>query len=193
MACKRVVNVGGQKIGGKNPVVIKGMLKSALNNKKKALNEAKRLQNEGCQILRVAVEKQQDTAIIRYLKSRIKVPLETDIHFDYNLALASIEEGADSVRLNPMNIYKLSQVKEVARYAKDKDVPIRIGINSGGFKKKMPDKKLAETMTEKVLSYIKIIRNEGFDKIMVSAKTNSVNSTVLANRMLHNKVDFPIH
>lgn len=193
MRRKKVIKVGKVTIGGASPVVIKGMIKSCLDDERKVIKEAKDLEREGCQIIRVAVEKEKDAKIIDILRSRINIPLEADIHFDYRLALLSIERGVDSLRLNPLNIQKRTYVKEVARYALENRVPIRIGVNSGGFKKKMTDNALARGMVSKILSYVKIMEEQGLRKIMVSAKANSPAVTLLANRLLYEKLDYPIH
>ena len=173
-------------------MVIKGMIKSSLDNKQAFLREALALEKEGCQIIRLAVEKERNLKVIDILKRNVSVPIEADVHFDYRLALLSIERGADTVRLNPLNINKISRVREVVRAAIKNKVPLRVAVNSGGIRKKMPDNKLALALAGKVISYVKIIEKEGFGQIVVSAKTNCVKSTILANSILYDKLDYPI-
>jgi len=193
MRRKKIIKVGKVKMGGANPVAIKGMIKSCLDDESKVVKEAKDLEREGCQIIRVAIEKEKDAKIIGILRGIINIPLEADIHFDHRLALLSIERGVDCLRLNPLNIRRIAYVKEVARCALENRVPIRIGVNSGGFKKKTTDNALARALAGKVFSYVRIMEEQGFRKIMVSAKANSPAATILANRLLYEKLYYPIH
>ncbi|MBN2120662.1 MAG: (E)-4-hydroxy-3-methylbut-2-enyl-diphosphate synthase [Candidatus Omnitrophica bacterium] len=190
---KSVVRVGSLKIGANNPVVVKGMIKSSFDDRAGLIKEAKALEKEGCQILRIAIEKKQDAQIIDILKSRINIPVEADIHFDYRLAILSLEKGVDCLRLNPLNINKLKQIRQVVALAKDKDIPIRVGVNSGGFKGKRSEDLLVSSMAKEIFSYIKIMENLKFKKIMVSAKAPSARVTLKVNQLLYKKLDYPIH
>ncbi|MCK9616084.1 MAG: flavodoxin-dependent (E)-4-hydroxy-3-methylbut-2-enyl-diphosphate synthase, partial [Candidatus Omnitrophica bacterium] len=131
----RTVTLGSLKIGSKYPVRIKGMLKTSYQNMEGLIAEAKLLEKEGAEALRIAVREEADAKIAKVLKKEIKIPIVADIHFHYKIALVAIENGFDGIRLNPLNIYKLAEVKAVAKEAKICKIPIRVGINSGGFKK----------------------------------------------------------
>jgi (E)-4-hydroxy-3-methylbut-2-enyl-diphosphate synthase len=189
----KVIKVGRIKIGGGNPLVIKGMIKSPLNNKAKVIKEAKGLEQEGCQIVRLAVEKEADADILSALKRELTVPIEADIHFNHRLALLSLKKGADCIRLNPLNIERSAHLREVVKAAKARGIPIRVGVNSGGFRGKSSDKALASAMAKKVLSYVRIIERFKFRKIMLSAKANSPKATILVNQMLKQKSSYPLH
>ncbi|MCD6540098.1 MAG: (E)-4-hydroxy-3-methylbut-2-enyl-diphosphate synthase [Candidatus Omnitrophica bacterium] len=190
---KKVIRVGNLKLGGKNPIVIKGMIKSSLEDNKNFLKEVKLLKQEGCQILRVAIEKEGDLKVIDWLRNLIDVPLEADIHFNYRLALSALEKGVDCLRLNPLNIYRKPQLTKIAKLAKEKSTPVRVGVNSGGFKKKMGSRELAQAMVKKIFSYVEFLESLDFRKIMVSAKADSCLATILANQILYKKLPYPIH
>ena len=188
------VAIGALKVGGSNPVRIKGMLKSSLKDKAGIIREAKRLEEEGAEAVRVAVEKITDAKIAKLLKKNISIPIAADVHFDYHIALASIEAGFDQVRLNPLNIYKKREVKEVVRELKKAHVSLRVGINSGGFRKDFTNaSSLAKEMVKAVARYINIIEKEGFFDIMVSLKTSNINSTFTANEEFRKHFDYPLH
>ncbi len=190
----REVFIGSLGVGGNNPVRIKGMIKSPLNDFGRVLREVKALLNAGAEAIRVAVKKKNDVRFVRRLKEKVNLPFVADIHFDYHLALAVIDAGIDSVRLNPMNIFKVNQVREVVRASKKSDISIRIGVNSGGFKKTFRSPlHLAEEMVEVVSNYIKIFEKEDFFSIMVSLKTSDVASTILANRIFSSRFSYPLH
>ncbi len=190
---KRVVQVGGIKVGGDNPVVVKGMLKSSLNDPERVIGEASRLEKEGCEIIRVAFERKSHSGVVKRIKKTVSVPLEADVHFDYRLALSALDLGIDALRLNPMNIYKKKEIREVVRAALINKVPIRVGINSGGFRKRVSDKQLSDLMLNKISGYVRFMEKEGFKNIMLSAKTHSLSSTVLVNRSLYRKFPYPLH
>lgn len=190
----RTVKLGNLKIGSKYPVRIKGMLKTPYLDMDNLVKEAKLLEREGVEALRVAVKDSDDTKIAGVLKKAISIPIVADVHFHYRTALASIENGFDGIRLNPMNIFKKNEVKEVARLARRYKIPIRIGINSGGFKKDFSSPlALAKMMVSKVRSYLKILENESFFDIMVSLKGSDAQSTAIANELFSKEFDYPLH
>ena len=191
---KKVVKLGKLKIGGKNPVVIKGMIKTSLEKRSAVIKEAKVLEAEGAQAIRIAVKNPKDAGIIRNLKKHTKVPFVADIHFQHKLALRAIDEGFDGIRLNPLNITKAEYIKEVARAAKCAKIPIRVGINSGGFKKKFPNiNAQAKAMVSETAKFVRVLEKSGFSDIMVSLKAADVATTVLANRLFSKKFDYPLH
>ncbi len=190
---RRIVKIGNIKLGGNFPIVVKGMIKSPLEEERKVLREAQKLKEEGAQILRIAIEKESDLKLIEVLKKSTELPLEADIHFNYNLALLALEKNIDCLRLNPSNIYKRPQVRKIAKKAKENSIPIRVGVNSGGFRKRMSKDELASAMVRRVFSYISLLEEEDFKNILVSAKADSCLSTILANQILYKKLPYPIN
>ncbi|MFA5271167.1 MAG: flavodoxin-dependent (E)-4-hydroxy-3-methylbut-2-enyl-diphosphate synthase, partial [Candidatus Omnitrophota bacterium] len=190
----RTVKLGNLKIGSKHPVRIKGMLKSPYSDIGALVKEAKLLEKEGAEALRMAIKEERDTRLVAILKKEIKIPLVADIHFYYRFALSAIDNGFDGIRLNPLNIYNKREVAFVARAAKEREIPIRVGINSGGFKKSFsgPDK-LAKEMVSCVRSYLKILEKENFFDIMVSLKGSDAQSTMIANELFAKEFDYPLH
>jgi len=191
---KKVVKIGRLKIGGKNPVAIKGMLKSSTSNTRALAKEAKTLEKEGVQALRLAVRNRQDAKLASFLRKQVKVPLVADVHFHPQAAIAAIEEGFDCLRLNPLNIRKKSDVKKITQAAKQHRISIRVGVNSGGFKKGFSSSQaLGRQMAQAAGSYLKILESEKFFDIMVSLKGSDIGSTITANRIFSKKHDYPIH
>ncbi len=190
----KTVKIGNLKIGGKNPVRIKGMLKSSTKDKKNLIKEAKLLEAEGAEAIRVAVREFEDAKVYSLLRKHISVPLVADIHFHHFLALEAIKEGFESIRLNPLNIAKKKEVEQVAKLAKKHKVSIRVGINSGGFKKTFSTPKdMARAMVKKVESYLKVLEGVKFFDIMVSLKGADVRTTILANEFFSAKHSYPLH
>ena len=191
---KKTVKIGSLKIGGRNPVRIKGMLKTPIANSKNLIKEAKRLEKEGVEALRVAVRQEKDAKIAGLLKKHIAVPLVADIHFHYKLALLSLEEGFEGIRLNPLNISKRGEVSQIARLAKERGVSIRVGVNSGGFRKKFSSSQgMAKEMVKRCENYLKLLEAENFFDIMVSLKGADVLTTIEANKIFSKKYNYPIH
>ena len=176
----RVVKVGSVKIGGKNPVVIQSMAKTDTRDVRATIRQIHALERAGCEIVRVAVKDMEAACAIKKIKKQIRVPLVADIHFDYRLALESIRNGADKIRVNPGNMVKL---REVIRAAKNQKIPIRIGLNSGSAKKPL---KLA-------LKTIRLFEKERFRDIIVSVKSSDVEETVRLYRKLSDLCDYPLH
>ncbi len=190
----RKVMIGHLGIGANNPVRIKGMIKTSTSNIKGVLAEARKLEEEGAECIRIAVKEKKDVKLLPKIKERVTLPLVADIHFHYKLALLSIEAGFDGIRLNPMNIYKKKEVEEVARELKKAKVSLRVGINSGGFKKKFSSEySMAKEMVRIVGRYIRIIERVGFFDTIVSLKTSNVYSTFLANKEFSMHFDYPLH
>ena len=188
--------VGKLKIGGGAPIVIQSMAKTDTRDVSRTVKEIKTLEKTGCELVRVAVKDFEGASAIKKIKKSIKIPLVADIHFDYRLAIASIENGANKIRLNPGNIYKEEQVVEIARLAKTKRVPIRVGVNSGSLYplgKTVKGNNLAERMVSSALDYIKILETQDFYDIIVSLKTSNVLTTIDAYRRFSKKSDYPLH
>jgi (E)-4-hydroxy-3-methylbut-2-enyl-diphosphate synthase len=190
----KVARIGNLAIGGNHPVRIKGMLKGSLANHSGLLAESKALVAEGAEAIRIAVKRPQDSAIAQYLKKYIEVPLVADIHFNYKLAMEAIESGFDAIRLNPLNLTKQPEIKEVVAAAKRADISIRVGINSGGFKKDFSSQEaLAAEMVKSALQFLKLLERRDFFNITVSLKASTIKATLLANRLFAKKSDYPLH
>ena len=187
----KTVKIGNLGVGGKNPIRIKGMLKTSNDDLKNLVKEARLLEKEGAEAIRIAIREKKDTGLAKTLRKHISVPLVADIHFQYRLALLAIEQGFEAIRLNPLNIYNKDQVREVAKQAKQAKISIRVGVNSGGFKKKFSSSSaLACQMVKACGDYIKVLEKEKFFNLMVSMKGSCVASTVIANTMFAKKYNY---
>jgi len=186
----RVVKIGKVNIGGNFPVAIQSMAKCKASNVAEAIAQIKELESAGCEIIRVAVKDHADALALRQIKKSISIPLVADIHFDWNLAMEAIESGVDKIRLNPGNIYKLSQIREVAAAAKLARIPIRVGLNSGSVGS---GKDQVKAMKEKALAYIKNLEKLKFQDIVVSLKAQNARDTIAAYREMARYCDYPFH
>ena len=190
----KIVKIGNVKCGGGNPVVIKSMLKNSPKQFPALLREAKSLEKEGAQAIRMAVKEKNDISAFKKLKEKVKVPFVADIHFDYKMALAAIAAGFSAIRLNPLNLYAKNKVKQVIKEAKKAGISVRVGVNSGGLKENFKnDTALARRMVKAAYDYIKILEKENFFDIMVSLKASTVNATILANEFFSAKFPYPLH
>ncbi len=188
----REVKIGKIKIGGDNPIVVQSMSKTFTSDVESTVREIRQLQRMGCQIVRVAVRDDNDAAALKRLRRRVSVSLVADIHFDKNLAIKAIESGVDKIRLNPGNIYKKSEIEEIARVAKQACIPIRVGVNSGSlihYREKSP----ARAMIKSALDYINILEKVGFYNIVVSVKSSDIFTTIQANEGIAKLCDYPLH
>lgn len=192
----RPVKVGSLTIGGSNEVIIQSMTMSKTHDIDATVAEIHRLEEAGCQIVRVACPDMRAAKAIPEIKKRINIPLVVDIHFDYRLALKAIEGGADKIRINPGNIGKREKVEAVVNAAKEKGIPIRIGVNAGSLEKKILEKygyPTAEGMLESALHHIKILEDLDFYDIVVSMKASDVNLAVKAYELAAKSFDYPLH
>ncbi|MDR0331468.1 MAG: flavodoxin-dependent (E)-4-hydroxy-3-methylbut-2-enyl-diphosphate synthase, partial [Chitinispirillales bacterium] len=192
----RAVTVGGIPIGGGHPIVIQSMGNAEAHDVEGALAQIARLEAAGCSIVRLAVPDAEAVGAFRAIKSRTRVPLVADIHFDYRLAVAAIEAGADKVRINPGNIGSEERVLAVIAAARAARVPIRIGVNSGSLEKRLLEKHGSPTpaaLAESALFWIGFFEGEGFGDIIVSIKASGVLATVAACRELAARSDVPQH
>jgi (E)-4-hydroxy-3-methylbut-2-enyl-diphosphate synthase len=188
------INIGSVSIGGGAPIAVQSMTKTDTRDVAATVRQIKELQEVGCEIIRCAVPDAQAAEALVDIKKRIKIPLIADIHFDYRLALMALEAGVDGLRLNPGNIGGADKVKNVALAAKERAVPIRIGLNAGSLPK-TNDKKLsvAERMVASALEQIQLLESLGFDLIKVSLKAFDVPTTVEAYRQIAEKIPYPLH
>ena len=201
----RQVKIGNVKIGGRAPVSIQSMITSDVRNVSRATKEIEALEKEGADIVRVAVVNQEAARALGEIKKGIKIPLVADIHFNWKLAVAAIDNGADAIRLNPGNITKKPEVQEIVRMAKRFRTPIRIGVNSGSLvssRRVVPNsvrqgaseaKSRASAMVQSALDYLKIFEKLDFREIIISLKSSDVLTTVYAYRLMARVCDYPFH
>lgn len=192
----REVKIGNKKIGGNNPILVQSMTNTDTHDIEKTIEQIRRLEAEGCDIIRVAVPDMEAAEAIKEIKKNINIPLVADIHFDYRLAIKSIENGADKIRINPGNIGREENIKKVVEIAKEKGIPIRIGVNSGSLEKEILHKYkgvTAEAVVESALKNVLILEKLGFYDIVISLKTTNVPLTIEAYKLASSKVDYPLH
>jgi (E)-4-hydroxy-3-methylbut-2-enyl-diphosphate synthase len=190
----KAIRIGDVTIGGGAPVVVQSMTKTDTRDVKATIAQIKELEDCGCELVRVAVPDAAAAEAIIDIKKGIKIPLVVDIHFDYRLALKALEAGADGLRLNPGNIGEAEKVKKVALAAKEKGVPIRIGLNAGSLPRAgNPDLSVAERMVEAALEQIRILESLDFDLIKVSLKAFDVPTTIEAYQGIAARIPYPLH
>ncbi len=193
---KKAVKVGNIFIGGKNPVVVQSMTKTKTSDIKKTVNQIKRLEKSGCEIVRLAVMNRIDAEALKDIKRQVKIPLVADIHFDYRLALKSIDAGVDKIRINPGNIGEEWKITEIIKKASEHSIPIRIGINSGLLPKEILHRykhPTTEAIIETLNETLEIFYKHNFSNIVISAKCPDVLKTVEVYEAIDNKFDFPLH
>ena len=186
----KVIKIGKVSIGGNNPIAIQSMTKTRTCDIEKTVKQIKELEKIGCSIVRLAVRDAQDARAIKKIKEKVSLPLVADIHFNWRLAQDAIDNGADKIRLNPGNIYKKDEVKEIARAAKLNHIPIRVGVNSGSLKNR---KAHPDAMVESAVDYIKILEGFGFYDIVVSLKASNIIDTIEAYRKIAGLCEYPLH
>jgi len=191
----REIHVGDVVLGGGAPIVVQSMTNTKTSDVDATVAQIRRLEEAGCEIVRVAVPDQAAAKALPAIRKGVSVPLVADIHFDHRLALAAIEAGIDKLRLNPGNITDPKRIAEVAHAAKDAGIPIRVGANSGSLAKTYlkDGRATADGMVESALDEIRLLEAEGFDQIVVSLKGTDVRMTVEANRRMAEEVDYPLH
>ena len=192
----RVVKVGNLLIGGENPIVIQSMTNTTTSDVEATVNQIKKLEAAGCQMVRMTINNEEAAKAIGEIKKRVDVPLCADIHFDYKLALLAIENGIDKLRINPGNIGSDENIKAVVEKAKEKNIPIRIGVNSGSIEKHILEKygkPTADGMVESAMYHINLLEKNGFNDIVVSLKASNVKMMVEAYRKISKLVDYPLH
>lgn len=193
---KKEVRIGNVLIGGNNPIIIQSMTTTKTQDAKATINQILELEKAGCEIVRVAVQNMDDAKAIKDIKKEIHIPLVADIHFDYRLAVESIDNGIDKIRINPGNIGAKWKVKEIVDRISDKNIPIRIGVNSGSVEDYLIDKykgPTPEAMVESALNHIKILEDLNYDQIVLSLKSSDVMKTIEAYKLIDLKSDYPLH
>ncbi len=192
----KVIQIGDKKIGGGNPVLIQSLCKTKTEDVKTTVEQILRLEAAGCEIIRVAVPTMEAAAAIRQIKKQIHIPLVADIHFDYRLAIAAIESGADKIRINPGNIGSRERVQAVVDTAKKYGIPIRVGVNSGSLEKELLEKYggvTAEALVESAKKQVAVIEEMGYDNLVVSIKSSDVLMCVKAHELLAKECRYPLH
>ena len=192
----KVIRIGNKVIGGGNPVLIQSMCNTKTEDVEATVAQILKLEEAGCEIIRVAVPTMEAAAAIREIKKQIHIPLVADIHFDYRLAIASIESGADKIRINPGNIGGREKLEAVVAVAKEKNIPIRVGVNSGSLEKELVEKYggvTAQGIVESALDKVRMIEECGYDNIVISIKSSDGLMCVEAHKMLAGKTVYPLH
>ncbi len=192
----KTVTIGNRVIGGGNPVLIQSMTNTKTEDAKATAAQANRLAAAGCDIIRCAVPTMEAAQRLSEIKKQISIPLVADIHFDYRLAIAAIEHGADKIRINPGNIGGRERLKAVVDAAKERNVPIRVGVNSGSLEKELVEKYrgvTAEGIVESALDKAGMIEQMGYDNLVISIKSSDVLMCVKAHELIAAKTDHPLH
>lgn len=192
----KTIQIGNKVIGGGNPVLIQSMCNTKTQDVASTVNQIKKLTAAGCDIIRVAVPDMEAAAAIKEIKKQISIPLVADIHFDYRLAVASIESGADKIRINPGNIGSLDRVRTVVDKAKEYQIPIRVGVNSGSLEKKLIEKYggvTAEGIVESALNKVRMIEEMDYGNLVISIKSSDVLMCVKAHELIAERTDYPLH
>ena len=193
---KREVKIGSVTIGGTNPVAVQTMLNVPIRNVEGNVALAKRVAALGCQILRASVPTLADVRIVEAIKNAVDIPFVADIHFDYRIALACVEAGADKIRINPGNIGSDENVRAVARACNAKNIPIRIGVNAGSLEKEILARYGAptpEAMVESAMYHVRLLEKHDFNNIVISIKSSNVPRMMAAYRLLSQQCDYPLH
>ena len=192
----KVIQIGNVKIGGGNPVAIQSMTNTKTEDVEATVAQILALEKAGCEIIRCAVPTMEAAQALREIKKQIHIPLVADIHFDYRLALAAIENGADKIRINPGNIGSEDRVRAVVEKAKEYQIPIRVGVNSGSLEKELVEKYhgvTAEGIVESALDKVHMIENMGYDNLVVSIKSSDVLMCARAHELISEQCIYPLH
>lgn len=192
----KVVKIGNKLIGGGNPVLIQSMTNTPTQDAAATIEQIHQLENAGCDIIRCTVPDIEAAKALKEIKNNINIPLVADIHFDYRMAIAAIENGADKIRINPGNIGGQDRIKAVVSAAKERNIPIRVGVNSGSLEKDIIEKYhgvTAEGIVESALDKAAIIENLGYDNLVISIKSSDVMMCVKAHELIAKKTAHPLH
>ena len=189
----KVISVGGVKIGGDNPMVVQAMAKTEATNIRGIIREINSLEKAGAKIVRLAIPDEESARALREIKKEVAVPLIADIHFQARLGEMAIENGADGIRLNPGNIRRESDWERLARICRERDIPIRVGVNSGSIAREYRRYPLPQAMVENALHYIKILEKNSFNLIKISLKASSIRETIEAYGLMARHSPYPFH
>jgi len=192
----KIVQIGDRKIGGGNPILIQSMTNTRTEDIGATVAQIHKLEAAGCEIIRCTVPTMEAAQALAEIKKQIHIPLVADIHFDYKMAIAAMENGADKIRINPGNIGSRERVEAVVSVAKERNIPIRIGVNSGSLEKNLVEKYhgvTAEGIVESALDKVHMIEDMGYDNLVVSIKSSDVLMCVKAHEILAEKSNYPLH
>lgn len=192
----RVISIGDRVIGGGNPILIQSMTNTKTEDVEATVEQIHRLEAAGCEIIRCTVPTMEAAQAIKEIKRQISIPLVADIHFDYKMAIAAMENGADKIRINPGNIGGADKVAAVVAVAKERNIPIRVGVNSGSLEKELVEKYhgvTAEGIVESALDKVHMIEALGYENMVISIKSSDVMMCVKAHEILAEKTDYPLH
>ena len=192
----KVIQIGDRQIGGGNPILIQSMTNTKTEDVQATVAQILELEKAGCEIIRCTVPTLEAAKAIKEIKKQIHIPLVADIHFDYKMAIAAMENGADKIRINPGNIGSVDRVKAVVDVAKERNIPIRVGVNSGSLEKPLVEKYggvTAEGIVESALDKVRIIEDLGYDNMVISIKSSDVLMCVKAHELLAGKTVYPLH
>jgi len=192
----KVVRIGNRVIGGGNPILIQSMTNTKTEDVENTVEQINRMAKAGCDIIRCAVPNMEAAKALKEIKKQITIPLVADIHFDYRLAIAAIENGADKIRINPGNIGSDDRLRAVVNAAKERNIPIRVGVNSGSLEKEILAKHghvNAEGLVESALNNVKRIEDMGYDNLVISIKSSDVLMCIKAHELIAAKTDYPLH
>ncbi len=192
----KTVRIGDRVIGGGNPILIQSMTNTPTEDVEATVAQIHRLEQAGCEIIRCTVPNSDAAAAISRIKKEISIPLVADIHFDYKMAIAAMENGADKIRINPGNIGGKARIEEVVRCARERQVPIRVGVNSGSLEKELVAKYggvTAEGLVESALDKVGMVEDCGYDQIVISIKSSDVLMCIRAHEILAEKSNYPLH
>ena len=192
----REVKIGNRIIGGNHPIAIQSMTNTKTEDIAATVAQIQQLTKAGCEIIRCAVPTMEAAKALGEIKKQIAIPLVADIHFDYRLAIAAMENGADKIRINPGNIGSADRVKAVVDEAKSRNIPIRVGVNSGSLEKDLVEKYhgvTAEGIVESALDKVKMIEDMGYDNLVISIKSSDVMMCVKAHELIASKTEHPLH
>jgi len=192
----KCVKVGGTGIGGDAPISVQSMTNTDTRNIKATIDQIIQLEQAGCDIVSIAIPDMEAAQAVSEIKKHVRIPLVADIHFDYRLAIECIQRGIDKIRINPGNIGSREKVKEVTEAAKDRKIPIRIGVNSGSIEKELLEKyggPTPEAMVESALKHVRLLEDNNFTDIVISLKASNVPMTIEAYRLMSRKADYPLH
>ena len=192
----KVIKIGDRVIGGGNPILIQSMTNTKTEDVEATVAQILRLEEAGCEIIRCTVPTMEAALALQEIKKQIHIPLVADIHFDYKMAIAAMENGADKIRINPGNIGSIDRIKAVVDCAKERNIPIRIGVNSGSLEKELIEKYngvTAEGIVESALDKVKIVEDLGYDNLVVSIKSSDVMMCAKAHELIAEKCKYPLH
>ncbi len=192
----KIVHIGDRVIGGGNPILIQSMTNTKTEDVESTVAQILALEAAGCEIIRCAVPTMEAALALKEIKKQIHIPLVADIHFDYKLAIAAMENGADKIRINPGNIGSMERIKAVVDVAKERNIPIRVGVNSGSLEKELVEKYngvTAEGIVESALDKVRMIEELGYDNLVISIKSSDVMMCAKAHELIAAKTNYPLH